>query len=103
VHVKTSRKEYDMPDQRRCKGYVSGKQECPYQPGNFYWKVRVKDPTCPQHGKWLVVASVHDDIALAKGLNVNFVIGWFDGASGKFVLKAIDVQIEVPPNSAHVI
>ena len=91
-----------MADQHRCKGYVSGQHETQTVPKSTYWKVRVKDPSCPYNGKWLVVASVRNDIALAKGLNVTFVIGSFDGGSETTIYKAVDVQIEPPTDMAPV-
>jgi hypothetical protein len=74
---------------KRCKGFVVGQD--PTSGGTTVWKVRVKDSTSPHDGEKLVVASVRNDIELAKGLNVNFLIGSVDGPKGQKVPRAVDV------------
>lgn len=61
---------------------------------NPLWKVRVRDDTSAYNGKKLIVASVHDNIQLAQGLNVTFLIGTIDGEQGQ-ELRAVDVQLQV--------
>ena len=64
--------------------------------GNYTWKVRVKDIKSPFDGRKLIVASVHDGIELAKGLNVDFANGTVDDSSGAKINRAVDVRLEVP-------
>lgn len=56
------------------------------------WKVRVNDETCELNGKKFEVASTHEDIALAQGLEVEFLLGTFQ-RFGHPVQKAVDVTI----------
>lgn len=72
-------------------GYVVGQNKS--SRGSDYWVVRVKDPQSPYNGNKFPVASVHDDIELAQGLNVSFTIGSTDGAGGERVPKAVDVRL----------
>jgi hypothetical protein len=84
-----------MPRHDRTKGYVTGQVEA--ITGDVQvWKVRVKHASSPHNGKWLAVASVHDNVQLAQGLVVNFVIGFVEDGSGKESLRAIDVIVQPP-------
>lgn len=56
------------------------------------WKVRVNDETSEFNGKKFEVASTHEDISLAQGLEVEFVLGTFR-RRGHPVQKAVDVTI----------
>ncbi len=56
------------------------------------WKVRVNDKTNGLHWKKFEVASVHGGIQLAKGLEVEFLLGNFL-KGGYSVQKAVDVTI----------
>lgn len=58
---------------------------------NEYWIVKVDDKNSEYHGTRLLVASIRGNIALAKGLNVNFCVGNVDGPGGKPVNRAVDV------------
>lgn len=78
---------------QRYKGYVVGSDASPDR-STTTWKVRVKDPACPQNGQKLVVASTHDGITLARGLNVTFVVGTVDDPGGHKMLRAVDVQLD---------
>lgn len=80
----------------RHRGFVLGSDYAPK--GQKIWKVRVKDPQSPFNGQKLVVASISDGIALAQGLNVNFVIGTVDDLSGAKTPRAVDVCLEVLDN-----
>jgi len=73
-------------------GYVVGSRLSPQ--GHFVWTVRVKHPGSPHDERKLVVASVQGEIALARGLNVNFVVGTVDDRSGDKVPRAVDVCLE---------
>lgn len=64
--------------------------------GHLVWKVKVKDAQSPFNGKKIVVASVHDGLALARGLNVEFAIGTVDDTYGQKVVRAVDVRLENP-------
>lgn len=75
--------------QARIKGYVVGSDQVQ---GVTVWKVRAKDETNEHNGKKFVVASVHNNMQLAEGLEVTFVLGRFQ-ERGQAVLKAIDVQL----------
>lgn len=79
-------------DTRRHIGFVVGSDPAPK--GQWVWKVRIKDPASPHNGQKIVVASVRNNIALARGLNVNFAIGTMDDPSGVKVLRAVDVCLE---------
>ncbi|HSI21262.1 MAG TPA: hypothetical protein VLA04_06290 [Verrucomicrobiae bacterium] len=79
-------------DQQRHTGFVIGYTTHSGKPP--VWKVRVKDETSPQNGAKLTVASIRDNIALSKGLNVNFLIGSVDDTSGQPDLRAVDVQLQ---------
>lgn len=81
-----------MPE--RHKGYVVGRDET--SEGQKIWKVRVKDPASPHNKQKLIVASVHDQLELAQGLNVNFAIGTIDDKDGNKVSRAVDVRLEPP-------
>lgn len=81
-----------MPE--RHAGYVTGSERS--KAGHFFWTVRVKDTESPYNGQYLVVASIHKGLALARGLNVNFAIGTVDDREGKEVLRAVDVRLEAP-------
>ena len=73
----------------RLKGFVVGSDRV----GNdTVWKVRVNDETNKFHGRKFEVASVHEDIRIAKGLEVEFLLSNFrkDGHPGK---KAVDVTL----------
>lgn len=74
----------------RHRGYVAASD---LTPTGTTWKVRVKDSTSNHDGRKLVVASVQDGIALAQGLNVDFIIGSIDGSKGEVLLRAVDVRI----------
>ncbi len=63
--------------------------------GRVIWKVRVKDLNSSYNSRKFVVASVHDKIELARGLNVNFMIGELDSEKGK-TLRAVDVRLQDP-------
>ena len=78
----------------RHRGFVIGSDPGPK--GQSVWKVRVKDPESAYDGEKFVVASVHDEMQLARGLNVNFVIGTVDDSSGTKTPRAIDVRVEEP-------
>ncbi len=73
----------------RLQGFVVGSDRV----GNdTVWKVRVNDENNKLHRRKFEVASVHEDIQLAKGLEVEFLLGNFlkDGHS---VQKAVDVTL----------
>ncbi|MDQ1284499.1 MAG: hypothetical protein QG620_847 [Patescibacteria group bacterium] len=75
--------------QGRIKGYVLGADKVQ---GETVWKVRVQDETSKYDGKKFVVASVRDNISLAGGLEVTFLLGQFR-EKGQAVQKAIDVRL----------
>lgn len=83
-----------MENHQRHRGYVigSGKR----RDETIFWTVKVKDESDPNHGKKFVVVSVHDQLELAKGLDVNFVIGTMDDQNGQKVLRAVDVIVDGP-------
>ncbi|MCA9363647.1 hypothetical protein KC727_00270 [Candidatus Kaiserbacteria bacterium] len=56
------------------------------------WKVRVNDETNELHWRKFEVASVHGGIQLAKGLEVEFLLGSFR-KDGHPVQKAVDVAL----------
>lgn len=71
-----------MATQERVVGHVVGSD---LRQGREIWKVR------PINGDKIVVASVHENVALASGLDVSFIVGTFkDGEQS--VRKAIDVR-----------
>lgn len=81
--------------QQRYTGFVIGSDPAPT--GNaVVWKVRVKDEGTPFNGRKLVVASTRDEVALAKGLNVNFLIGTVDDADNQEAPRAVDVCVSQP-------
>lgn len=61
--------------------------------GEPVWKVRVNDAASPHCGQKFPVASVRDNIALARGLNVTFLIGTMDDGQGQQAMRAVDVQL----------
>jgi hypothetical protein len=71
----------------RCSGYVSSVS-------GTVVKVCVKDARVRANGRKFVVASVRGGITLAKGINVNFIIGSVDNQVGAKVPRAIDVMPE---------
>jgi hypothetical protein len=73
---------------KRISGFVIARDGTTDKP---VWKVRVKQPGHALDGQKLIVASAHDDIALAKGLNVNFLIGTVDNQQNASALRAVDV------------
>lgn len=81
--------------QDRVRGYVIGKDKAD---GVLLWKVRVTDEFSPFLGEKLFVASVKDNISLAQGLEVNFIVGTFTGRNKDTYYKVIDVApVEVRP------
>lgn len=77
---------------QRHRGFVCGSNISSDQ--HMVWSVRVKDPESNHNGKRLVVASVHDGLELARGLNVHFAIGTIDGPKGEKIMRAVDVCLE---------
>lgn len=77
---------------RRTNGFVLGSDRT--SQGQTVWKVRVKDPDSQYDGQKLIVASIHDGLEPARGLNVHFVIGTVDDHSGTKALRAVDVCLE---------
>jgi hypothetical protein len=60
--------------------------------GKKVWKVRVKDPFSEDNGlKFEVTESRDEELVLAQGLNVTFLVGQFS-EFGKPKRKAYDVQ-----------
>lgn len=82
--------------QKRHHGFVVGSSS---SGSAKVWSVRVKDPSSSRNGKKLKVASTHDDIALARGLNVHFLIGSVDGPTGEETERAVDVALATQPKS----
>ena len=80
-------------DEDRSKGFVVGKTERAEGKTDVWW-VRVKDPGNPHNGKKLIVASIRDDVALARGLNVNFIIGTTKNERGETEPRAADVRLD---------
>lgn len=70
-------------------GYVVGEDSTP---DGSIWKVRVTDRKSQFCNQKLVVASVHNNISLSKGLNVSFLVGIFS-AHGEDYHKAVDVRL----------
>ncbi len=79
--------------QKRHTGFVIGRDD---RNEKTVWKVRVKDSQSDQDGQKFVVASTRNDIQLAQGLNVNFLIGSLDGERGEKILRAVDVSLNNP-------
>lgn len=82
----------------RVKGFVVGSDDIA---GTKTWKVRVNDKFCPLDGQKLIVGSVHDQIALDKGLEVTFLVGKFKGGDGEYN-KAVDVKPTVMTPHCHI-
>jgi hypothetical protein len=78
----------------RVNGFVVGSDEA--ADGHMIWKVRVKDQDSEYDKMKLIVASTHNEIVLAKGLNITFEIGTMDDRTGQEVLRAIDVRTRKP-------
>ncbi len=72
----------------RIKGYVVG-----IGPGNRSWRVRIRQNGHPQDGWKFIVASTHENITLAPGMNVSFSLGSFKQEPQ---LRAIDVMPDEP-------
>lgn len=78
---------------QRHAGYVAS---CRQKSGGIsVWRVTVKDAGSPHNGQSFVVASVHDGIVLARGLNVDFVVGTVDDEKSQKVFRAVDVRLAV--------
>jgi hypothetical protein len=75
--------------QLRIRGYVLGADQLQ---GVTVWKVRAKDENSEHNSKKFVVVSVHDNLYLAEGLEVTFVLGQFRD-KGQVVQKAIDIRL----------
>jgi hypothetical protein len=73
----------------RLQGFVIGSDRVG---DDTVWKVRVNDETKKFHRRKFEVASVHEDIQLAKGLEVEFLLGNFR-KDGHPVQKAVDVTL----------
>ncbi len=73
----------------RIKGFVVGIRD-PNE-NKKVWKIRINQRGHPNDGKKFVVASTHNEIELAGGLDVTFYIGNF-GPGGKDQ-KAVDVML----------
>ena len=54
--------------------------------------MRVNNESDKFHGKKFEAASIYEDISLAKGLEVSFLLGTFR-QFGHFVQKAVDVAL----------
>lgn len=78
----------------RISGYVLGHDMIQ---GEKVWKVRVKQDGHELYGKKFIVASTHNDITLAQGMNVSFVLGSFQ-EKGKNIEKAVDVAPSIVHN-----
>jgi hypothetical protein len=79
----------DLIENVRLKGFVIGSDRVG---DDAVWEVRVNDETNGLHRQKFEVASVHGDISLAKGLEVEFLLGNFL-KDGHPVQKAVDVTI----------
>lgn len=86
-----------MTDQR-ITGFVVGSDEHPKDHQKI-WKVRVNQRGHPDNGEKLVVASTRNDIELADGVLVNFLIGLF-GPDGN-QKKAVDVMLASTQNQQN--
>lgn len=81
--------------QDRVKGYVLGQDKAD---GVLLWKIRVTDEFSPLLGEKLFAASVKDNVSLAQGLEVDFIVGVFTGRNKETYYKVIDVApAEVRP------
>lgn len=78
----------------RVRGYVVGSDTTGEE---TVWKVRVTEQRCEHKDQKLIVASTHDGVALAQGLEVSFFIGVFRGRDRDQYHKAVDVA----PTVAH--
>jgi hypothetical protein len=56
------------------------------------WKVRVQEKDHELNERKFAVASTHDEITLAQGLEVRFLLGTFQDC-GRSVQKAVDVTL----------
>jgi hypothetical protein len=74
------------------KGFVVGYDHV--DEGAVIWKVRVKDRSCALDGVKLIVASTKNDVKLARGANVTFLIGSVDGLRGSKSPRAFDVELD---------
>lgn len=81
-----------MTEKGRVKGYLLGKDSCE---GVATWKIRVTDESSPFMGEKLFVASIHDDIQLAQGCEVTFLVAAFTGRNKETYYKALDVALPV--------
>lgn len=82
---------------KRHKGYVV------FAPGeSSKGRVRVKDPTSSYNGESFIIASTHEGIQLAKGLNVSFLVGNMDGKEDEQILRAVDVALEETTSASSV-
>jgi hypothetical protein len=79
-------------EQKRVKGYVT--RFTTSSKGRLVCWVRVKDESSQHNGKELVSASIHENLELAQGLNVNFVIGTVDDQNNQKALRAVDICLE---------
>ncbi len=61
--------------------------------GRTIWKVRVVDEKSHFNGRKLIVASTHGGITLARGLIVDFEIGFLNDLSKTRVPRAVDVGL----------
>ena len=75
----------------RYKGFVVGYDHV--DEGDVVWKVRVKDMRCTLNGVKLIVASIKNDVKLARGANVTFLIGSVDRLHGNRSPCAVDVEL----------
>lgn len=76
--------------QARIKGFVVGSDEIQ---GRTVWKVRVKDGASEFNGQKFSVAEGQEKSFFAKGLDVTFMLGQFQGERGQAVRRAVDVQL----------
>lgn len=79
-----------MMVQERIKGYIVGQDNADGVPT---WKVRVTDELSPFVGEKLFVASTHESVVLAQGVEVTFLVGAFAGRNKEIYHKALDVAI----------
>ena len=73
--------------EQRVQGFVVGSKKTD---DRTIWKVRVKQEGHPLHDEKLVVFSTHENVGLASGLDVSFLIG-----SIKNNPVAVDVKLEL--------
>ena len=83
----------------RVKGFVVGSKR--NSQGKIIWTVRVKQNGHDFNGQKLPVASIQDDIKLAQGLNVDFMIGEMNGHDGQPAPKAVDVKLSLTTNQGR--